>query len=76
MCPVCFIPMKYYCRDSQMHHSMWVLTEESRKHLAEAHIQPEVTNDLPEVRKAKIPIRNYRGRRVLRLPSSKRRVLV
>ena len=70
-CPKCDFTLKYYVWDPQVHSDNWVLSEESRKHLQEAH-----TNDLPKVRKAPVPIRHHRGRRVLRLPSSKWRALV
>lgn len=69
-CPKCDFVLKYYARDPQVHPDKWVLSEESRKHLKEAHIA------VPEMRKAPTSIRRHRGRAILRLPSSKRRALV
>ncbi|ASR83384.1 hypothetical protein SEA_CATERPILLAR_66 [Arthrobacter phage Caterpillar] len=69
-CPKCDFTLKYHVRDPDVHPDNWVLTAESREHLKEAHI------DVPKVRKAPVVIRNHSRRRVLRLPSSRRRTLV
>ena len=37
VCPECEIPMKFTCLDVQTTNVSWVLSAESRKHLAEAH---------------------------------------
>ena len=77
VCPQCGISMRYYARDPNMHHSMWALTEASYKHLQDANCKPpEVPSELSKVRKAQVPIRHHRGKRVLRLPPSKRRAIV
>ncbi|WGH21784.1 hypothetical protein SEA_INKED_72 [Arthrobacter phage Inked] len=77
VCPICGITMRYYARDPNKHHSFWALTEDSYKHLQDANCKPpEVKNELPEVRKTQVSIRHHRRRRVLRLPSPKRRAIV
>lgn len=37
-CPMCDFKLKYYAWDPQVHPDKWVLTAESREHLATAHI--------------------------------------
>ncbi|QFP95484.1 hypothetical protein SEA_MAKAI_71 [Arthrobacter phage Makai] len=70
-CPKCPFELKYHVRDPEVHPDGWVLTEASRKHLAEAHIE------VPKVRKVTKPVRRHSRRTtVLRLPSSRRRALV
>lgn len=39
-CPQCGYRLQYYCRDSRMPIHMWVMTEESRKHLLVASCEP------------------------------------
>ncbi|ASD52311.1 hypothetical protein QCN32_gp67 [Arthrobacter phage Niktson] len=69
-CPKCSYVLKYHVRDPEVNPSGWAMTAESWNHLREAHVE------VPQVRKTPIVIRNHRRRRVLRLPSSRRRTLV
>lgn len=39
-CPQCGWKIRYLCRDRDMPHTMWVMTDESRKHLLEASCTP------------------------------------
>lgn len=40
VCPQCGFRLRYYARDVRMPIHMWVMTEETRKHLLEATCTP------------------------------------
>ncbi|QGZ17274.1 hypothetical protein SEA_GIANTSBANE_70 [Arthrobacter phage Giantsbane] len=67
-CPKCDFELRYHVRDPDVHPDNWVLTQESRDHLKEAHVIV-----VPKVRTI-YPVRKFRSSR--RLLPSKRRVLV
>jgi hypothetical protein len=41
VCPIadCAFKFKYHVRDSRMHPDLWVMTKESREHLATGHAE-------------------------------------
>jgi hypothetical protein len=41
-CPKCDFKLGYYCRDRKAHPDTWVLTSESREHLATGHLNDNV----------------------------------
>lgn len=40
VCPQCGYELRYYCRNRDWPIHMWVMTEETRKHLLDANCEP------------------------------------
>lgn len=44
-CPKCDFTLRYHVRDPEVHPDKWVLTQESRDHLATGHLAEVVSLD-------------------------------
>lgn len=44
-CPKCDFELRYHFRDPEMHPDKWVLTQESRDHLATGHLANVISLD-------------------------------